>query len=73
MLSTPIQRSIGMQTATRYAADIASNMENAMRQMQPALRLLMHSAAPTTTQEITHYIEQLLTKDEQAACDMATD
>lgn len=62
-----------MTTATRYAADVATNMENAMRQMQPAPRLLMHCALPTTTQEITHYIEQLLTKDEQKVCDMATD
>lgn len=62
-----------MKTATRYAADVATNMENAVRHMQPASRLLMHGALPATTQEITHYIEQLLTKDQQAACDMATD
>ncbi|MFZ4541981.1 MAG: hypothetical protein ACOYNL_09315 [Rickettsiales bacterium] len=62
-----------MKTATRYAADAAANMENAMRHMQPAPGLLRHSALPTTTQDITHYIEQLLTKDEQAVCDMATD
>ena len=62
-----------MKTSTRYAAEIATNMENAVRAMQPAPRLLMHSTLPTTTQEITHYIEQLLTKDEQDVCDMATD
>jgi hypothetical protein len=62
-----------MKTATHYAADVAMNMENAVRQMQPAPRLAMHSALPTTTQEITHYVKQLLTKDEQAVCDMATD
>lgn len=62
-----------MKTATRYAADIATNMENAVRHMQPAPRLLRHIVLPTTTQEITNYIEQLLTKDEQDVCDMATD
>jgi hypothetical protein len=62
-----------MKPAIRYAADIAANMENAMRQMQPTSRLVRHGALPTTTQEITHYIEQLLTKDEQDVCDMATD
>ncbi len=62
-----------MKTANRYAADIAANMENAVRQMQPAPRLVLHSALPTTTQEITQYIEQLLTKDEQAVRGMARD
>jgi hypothetical protein len=62
-----------MKTATRYAADIATNMENAVRHMQPAPRLAIHSALPTTTQEITRYIDDLLTKDEQDVCDMATD
>jgi len=62
-----------MKTATRYDTDVATNLENAVRHMQPAPRLLMHSALPTTTQEVTQYIEQLLTKDEQDVCDMATD
>jgi uncharacterized protein (DUF111 family) len=62
-----------MKTSTRYTIDIATNMENAMRQMQPVSKLLRHSTLPTTTQEITNYIEQLLTKDEQAVCDRATD
>jgi hypothetical protein len=62
-----------MKTTTRYAADITTNMENDVRQTQPEPILEIHSALPTTTQEITDYVEQLLTKDEQAVCDMATD
>lgn len=58
-----------MKTATRYA----TNMKNAVRQMPPAPRVFRHRALPTTTQEVTHYVECLLTKDEQAVCDMATD
>lgn len=62
-----------MKPATVYAADVATNMENAVRRMQPAPRLLTQNALPTTAQEITSYIEHLLTSDEQAVCDMATD
>jgi hypothetical protein len=62
-----------MKTVNRYTADVATNMENAVLNIQPAPRMLINSALPTTTQEITHYIEQLLTKDEQDVCDMATD
>jgi hypothetical protein len=62
-----------MKTTTRYAADITTNMENDVRQIQPEPILEIHSALPTTTREITDYVEQLLTKDEQAVCDMATD
>ena len=62
-----------MKTTARYAADIATNMENAARQTQPAPRFLINGALPTTDQEIKHYIEQLLTMDEQALCDIATD
>jgi hypothetical protein len=62
-----------MKTAIRYATDVATNMENAVRHMPLAPRLSMHSGLPTTAQEITNYIEQLLTKAEQDVCDMATD
>jgi hypothetical protein len=62
-----------MKAASNYVSDVASHMENAVRQMQSAPRLAMHGALPTTTQEIKHYIEQLLTKDEQSVCDTATD
>ena len=62
-----------MKNTTRYAADITTNIENYVRQIQPEPILEIHSALPTTTQEITDYVEQLLTKDEQAVCDMATD
>ena len=62
-----------MKAVSNYVSDVASHMENAARQMQPTPRLLMQRALPTTTQEITHYIEQLLTKDQQAVCDVAMD
>ena len=62
-----------MRTATVYAADVATHMEKAVRRMQPAPSLAKHTQLPTTTQEITRYIDQLLTADEQAVCDMATD
>lgn len=62
-----------MKTATRYAADVATNMEKAVRRIQSAQGLSIHHALPTTSQEITRYIEQLLTVPEQAVCDMATD
>ena len=62
-----------MKTSTVYTADVATNMENAVRRMQPALALAKYAQLPTTTQEITSYIDQLLTPDEQAICDMATD
>ena len=62
-----------MKNTTRYAADITTNMENGVRQIQPEPILEIHSALPTTTQKIADYVEQLLTKDEQAVCDMATD
>jgi hypothetical protein len=62
-----------MKSVTPYTADVATDRENAVRQIQPAPRLSMHSILPTTTQEFTDYIEQLLSKDEQSTCDMATD
>ena len=60
----PIRRSIGMNTATRYAADVA---------IKPAQVLSMHRALPTTTQEITRHIGQFLTVDERPVYDMARD
>jgi hypothetical protein len=62
-----------MKTATVYAADVANHMEKAVSRMQPALTLAKHTQLPTTTQKITSYIDQLLTSDEQAVCDIATD
>ena len=62
-----------MKTATRYAADVATNMENAVRLMQPALALARHAQLPNTTQEITRYIDHLLNADEQSVCEIAMD
>lgn len=62
-----------MKTTTRYAADVAISMDNAVHRIQPARVLLMHRALPTTTQEITRYIEQFLTVDERPVYDMARD
>jgi hypothetical protein len=59
-----------MQTASNYVTNAAIGMERALRNMPllAAARLL-----PATRQEITRYVEQLLTPEEQRICDMATD
>jgi hypothetical protein len=64
-------KEIHMQVAKKYVATATKNMEHALSHMpivSAGVRLL-----PTTMQEITGYVEQLLTPDEHAICDMATD
>jgi hypothetical protein len=62
-----------MNPIRHHTADVATDRQNTTRQIPPAPRLSMHSILPTTSQEFTDYIEQLLSKDEQSTCDMATD
>ena len=63
-----------MQTARNYITETAANMERAVLRMQPTLQaVLVHVPLPTTAAELTHYIENLLTDEEQRICDMATD
>lgn len=59
-----------MQTARNYVTNAAIGMERALGNMPllAAARLL-----PATRQEITRYVEQSLTPEEQRICDMATD
>lgn len=56
-----------------YTADIISSIENATMQMQSTLRLVSTNPLPSTTQEITSYVEYLLSVGEQEGCDRATD
>ena len=60
-----------MQTARNYMANASANMELALHRMP--LTAVAASALPSTPQEITLYIEGLLTLEEQHICDMATD
>ncbi len=62
-----------MQTAHAYVTTAAHHVEQASRRMQPTLKISGRPALPTTSQEITRYVEQLLTPEEQQICDMATD
>jgi len=60
-----------MQTARNYVANATHNMEHALSRMpvtSAAVRPL-----PTTMQDITRYVEQLLTPEQEAVCNMATD
>lgn len=61
-----------MPTAKNYLTDTATHMEYALRQM-PLAVLEASRPLPTTIQEITRYVELLLTPEEQRMCDMATD
>lgn len=60
-----------METTRNYVTNATANMERALTRMP----LAGSTAAPlpTTMQEITRYVEQLLTPEEQCVCDMATD
>jgi hypothetical protein len=63
-----------MQAATNYIAETAASMERAVLRMQPTLHTVpVRVPLPATAEEITHYIENLLTDEEQRICDMATD
>lgn len=62
-----------MQTAHAYVTTTANHMAQASHRMQPTLKLSGRQALPATAQEITRYVELLLTPDEQRICDMATD
>jgi len=63
---------MAMQTARNYVADTTYNMERALDQM-PLSATETVKQLPITMQEINRYVEQLLTPEEQAICDMATD
>ena len=62
-----------MKTAKNYTAETAHYVENATLRMYPLLALSERSPLPVTTQEIFDYVNELLSKKEEAACDMATD
>ena len=53
-----------------YAAGNALNENITDR---PTLKLFQNRSLPSTGQEFNSYIDQLLTPDEQLACNMATD
>ena len=58
-----------MQTAKNYVADATHNMKHALNRMPVTSAMPL----PTTMQDITRYVEQLLTPEQEAVCDMATD
>ena len=60
-----------MQTAKNYLPNATANMERALRHM-PVVTAVA-KPLPSTQQEITRYVELLLTPDEQQICNMATD
>lgn len=60
-----------MQTARNYVTDATHNMEYALSRMP--ISTVSARPLPTTMQDITRYVEQLLTPEEQRMCDMATD
>lgn len=78
-----------MRTNHVYSAAIASGMKRAAMRMQPALKLANRKPLPSSTQEMTDYVECLLdirdecslsseetrrlTAQEQEICDRATD
>lgn len=62
-----------MKTAAIYANNVATPLENAVCRIKSVRGISMHSVLLATTPEMTPSIEQLLTVDEQAVCDMATD
>jgi hypothetical protein len=78
-----------MKNNHAYSAAIASGMERADMQMQPALKLANRKPLPSSAQEMTEHVECLLdireecslsseeacrlTDQVQAACDRATD
>ena len=62
-----------MKTANAYTAEAAYHMENATQRMQPVQKLPQRASLPGTLQEITNYVEQLLSAKEESVCNMATD
>jgi len=63
---------MSIKTARNYVADAADLMERVLCRM-PIAADGATDPLPTTMQEITCYVEQLLTSKEEALCDMATD
>jgi hypothetical protein len=59
-----------MENTTAYVSNVT---ENEPQRARPLLTLSKRPQLPTTTQEITSYINQHLTHDEQSVCDRATD
>lgn len=60
-----------MQTAINYVTDATNHMEQALGRMPSVASTA--KPLPSTMQEITRYVENLLTPTEQQICDMATD
>ncbi len=54
-----------MQTARNYVNDATGHM--------PIVASAAAKPLPSSMQEITRYVEQLLTPEQEAVCDMATD
>ncbi len=63
-----------MQATKNYLAETVANIEHAVLRMQPALHVVpVRVPLPTTPEEISRYVENLLSDEEQRICDMATD
>jgi hypothetical protein len=66
-----------IRSAQLHVNDAKQHVHGAQAQMRETLDHMPVLAAskrlPATSQEITRYVEQLLTSDEQKICDMATD
>jgi hypothetical protein len=60
-----------MQAAKLYMNHATDRVERALNQMPSTTGA--SRPLPSSMQEITRYVEQLLTPAEQTACDMATD
>jgi hypothetical protein len=60
-----------MQTTKNYATNASVNMGQALSRMPIGSARV--KPLPSTMQEITRYVEQLLTPEQEAVCDMATD
>lgn len=61
-----------MSTARNYVTDIIINTEQALARM-PLVIVPVRRTLPATPEDISRYVEQLLTPEEQRICDMATD
>ena len=60
-----------MKTARNYVSNAAYKTEYALSRMP--VNLAAARPLPSTMQDITRYVEQLLTPEQEAVCDMATD
>lgn len=51
-----------MQTAKRYVGDIAAQTHMAMQRMQPSITLASERMLPSTPQQVTDYVDEMLEK-----------